>query len=197
MFRDDPQDVKEYYKAPCTCDEVLWICRPCGQALRTSDTTYLRGWSWRTHYSTCGGMGAGLGEGNEGVECGRGGSCLKPQTVERELECDAEELAFIEAEMEKTGINGRSWAGSSYTTCEIVGIGGAVKKKVKKNILVGAIVKEYEDERITSKFLHREQDRLNRSWCSWCSRVVLSKKDVGEPVGSTDSIASSSSEASS
>jgi hypothetical protein len=164
--------------------------------LRTADTIYLRGWAWRTRYSACGGIGAGLGEGNEGVECGRGGACLDAREVEKELECDADELAAIEAELEKSGVDGRAWTGNSYTTVEIVGVGGKVKRKIKKSVMVGAIVKEYEDERATSKFLHREQDHTNRSWCSWCDRVALGKRDLEQPAMSTESVASSSSAAS-
>ena len=111
----------------------------------------------------------------------------------KEIECDAEDLAVLEAEMGKAEISGRQWAGSSYTTHEIVGIGGRVKKKIQKTVLVGAVVKEYEDERETGSYLKREHDGANRSWCSWCARVVLGKKDVGRPARSTDSIASSSS----
>jgi hypothetical protein len=164
--------------------------------LRTSDTTYLRGWVWRTRYSACGGIGAGLGEGNEGVECGRGGECLETRTVEKELECDSDDIAALEAEMEKTGVDGRSWAGSSYSTHEVIGTGGKVKRIIKKEVQVGAIVKEYEEERQEAKFLKKEQEHINRSWCSWCERVVLSKKDMEGPSKSTDSIASSNSESS-
>ena len=146
---------------------------------------------WRARYGACGGIGAGLGEGNEGVECGREGDCLNAKEVEKEIECDADEPAALEAE-----VGGRSWAGSSYTTHEIVGIGGKVKKKLKKRVLVGAIVKEYEEERTDGKFLRKEQEGTNRSWCSWCVRVIPGKKDEDRMGKSTDSIASSSSSAS-
>lgn len=162
----------------------MWLCQDCGQGLRSTDTTYLRGWAWRTRYGACGGVGAGLGQGNEGVECGRYGECLDAKEVEKEIECDADELAAICAEMGKAGVDGGRWRGSSYTTHEIVGIGGKVKKKVKKEMLVGATVKEYEDERMTGKFLRREQEGANRSWCSWCARVVPGKKDC--PGGDTE-----------
>ena len=111
-----------------------------------------------------------MGEGVEGVECGRTRHCLDARLVEKEVECDADELAAIEAEMEKAGLEGRLWAGSSYTPQEMVGIGGQVKKKVKKMVLVGRVVKEYEDERSDGTYLAREQEGLNRSWCSWCER---------------------------
>ena len=183
--------VASYSRSPCSCNDNVWICQPCGQILRTSDTTYLRGWAWRTRYSACGGIGAGLGEGNEGVECGRDGDCLDAKEVEREIECDVHELAALEAEMEKAVIDGRQLAGSSYSCHEIVGIGGKVKKKLNKMVPVGAVVKEYEDERATGKFLRREQEGSNRSWCSWCDRIVVGKKDVDRQAQSTESVASS------
>jgi len=138
-----------------------------------------------------------LGEGNEGVECGRGSDCLAAREVYKEIECDADELAALEAEMAKAEAEGRHWKGSSYTTQEIVGIGGSIKKKLKKKVLVGAIVKEYEDERDRNDFLGREQTGQNRSWCSWCERVVAGQKDTEQATHSTDSITSSSSSASS
>jgi hypothetical protein len=153
----------------------------------------MRGWAWRTRYSACGGIGAGIGEGVEGVECGRGRECLAAREVYKELECDAEELASLEAEMWKAELDGHTWDGSSYCTQEIVGIGGRVKKKVKKCFLVGEVVKEYEDERGTGTYLSREQGGANRSWCSWCARICLSSKDLERPSMSSESVASSSS----
>ncbi|OQN95784.1 hypothetical protein B0A48_17974 [Cryoendolithus antarcticus] len=119
--------------------------------------------------------------------------CLAAHELYKELECDADELAAIEAEMSQAELDGRSWLGSSYTTQEIVGIGGRVKKKVKKRIMVGDVVKEYEDERGSNTYLQREQNGANRSWCSWCERVVLGKKDLERPAMSSESVASSSS----
>lgn len=188
--RQDETHVKYFAHSPCSCTEQVWICQPCGQALRNADTTYMRGWAWRARYSVCGGLGAGLGEANEGVECGRDTACLAAREVFHELERDAEE---VETEMANAEIDSRHWKGSSYTTQEIVGIGGRVKKKEKRRVLVGSIVKEYEDERINGNFLSREQSGANRSWCSWCERVVLGKKDLERPAQSTDSIASGSS----
>lgn len=157
-------------RPPCSCEDTVWICSPCGQSLRAADTTYMRGWSWRTRYSTCGGFGTGLGEGVEGVECGRGKSCFDTRIVEKEVECDAGELAAIEAETEKARLAGHVWAGNSYSTQEMVGIGGQVKIKVKKIVVVGAVVKEHEDERADGNYLYREQQGFCRSWCSWCDR---------------------------
>ena len=104
---------------------------------------------------------------------------MNARLVAKEIECDdANELAFHEAELEMAEMDNRRWAGGGYTTHEIVGIGGKVKKKIRQGVLVGAIVKEYEDERLGGGYLKREQDGLNRSWCSWCSRVVPTNKDV-------------------
>lgn len=183
-------------RSPCTCEEKVWICQPCGQSLRAADTTYMRGWAWRTRYSACGGLGAGLGEGNEGVECGRSSDCLAAREVEQEVECDAEDVINLEHAMSSAEVDGHHWQGSSYTVQETVGIGGKVMRKVKKMVFVGAIVKEYEDERVSGNFLVREQTGNNRSWCSWCERVVIGRKDLEDPGRSTNSIASSSSEAS-
>jgi hypothetical protein len=97
--------------------------------------------------------------------------------VEKEVECDASELAALEEEIARAEIQGHRWVGCSYSTQEIVGIGGRVKKKVRKLVPVGAIVKEFEDERVTEKFLGREHIGLNRSWCSWCTRVIASNDD--------------------
>ncbi|KAK5108336.1 hypothetical protein LTR62_008432 [Meristemomyces frigidus] len=195
----DDNDVileKTVARLPCTCATQFLICQPCGQRLRSNDTTYTRGWAWRTRYKTCGGFGAGLGEGNEGVECGRGADCQEVQEVYHESECDADELETLgfESTQAESQRDGRRWGGSSYLTQEVVGIGGAVKKKIKRRVLVGAAVKEYEDERKTGSYLVREQKGVNRSWCSWCERVILGVKDVEDPGRSSDSVATASSE---
>jgi len=44
--------------------------------------------------------------------------------------------------------------------------------------LVGDVVQEFEGERVEGRYLEREQEGEERSWCSWCDRVVLSKKDL-------------------
>ncbi|KAI9661423.1 MAG: hypothetical protein M1831_003156 [Alyxoria varia] len=143
----------------------------------------MRGWTWRTRYSTyLGGLGTGIGEGNEGVECGKGELCLAAREVEKEIDCDSEELENIRRDFERFGGQGRPWDGSGYMAQEIEGIGGVVKKKVKKRIKVGAVVKEYEDEREDGDYLNREQRGLNRSWCFWCLRVLPSIKDKKEPI---------------
>lgn len=73
----------------------------------------------------------------------------------------------IGGEVEKAG----------YLRQEMEGIGGIVRGKYKKMVRVGRTVKEYEDERDTAEYLGREARRECRSWCAWCDRVVLGKKD--------------------
>ncbi|KAF2861306.1 hypothetical protein K470DRAFT_215346, partial [Piedraia hortae CBS 480.64] len=144
-------------QTPCMCVERgIWLCRACGQALNTADRQYWRGWLWRTKYSQCGGFGTGLGERQVGVECGRGSDCLAATTMEHEIEVDDE---AVSAEAEAA----HRRHGNSYTTQEVEGIGGLIKMKMKKQVLVGAAVEEYNDER---------DGGINRSWCSWCDGVV-------------------------
>jgi len=74
---------------------------------------------------------------------------------------------------------GRSWQGGAFAVQEMEGVGGVVKKKTKELIRVGKQVNENEDERAGIKpYLEREQKGEVRSWCSWCERVVPSKKDL-------------------
>lgn len=64
-----------------------------------------------------------------------------------------------------------------YHSQEVEGIGGVVKKKVKKRVKVGATVYEWDDERRSGKYLGREARGEERSWCGWCGRVCLGEKD--------------------
>lgn len=181
-----------FARTPCNCPTTVWLCQPCGLESRQADTNHQRSVNWRIRYSACGGIGAGLGEGNEGVECGRRQDCLAAQDVYREYECGAEELAAEASESP-----GHEHRGCSYMMQEMVGIGGQLKTKVKEKVCVGQAVKHYEDERSTGRYLSREQGGLNRSWCSWCARVIPGKKDLESPAGqSTDSVDSWSSGAS-
>ncbi|KAF2841861.1 hypothetical protein M501DRAFT_919101, partial [Patellaria atrata CBS 101060] len=164
-----------FARTPCSCPDLTWLCQTCGSSLRSADTTYSRGWNWRICYTQHhGGLGTGIGEGNEGVECGRGASCLAAKEVEHEIEISASDF-----ELEVQGpesVKGARWAGGSYFIQEIEGIGGKVKRKVKKRVRVGAVVKIYEDEK--GKSLGREKEGRLRSWCGWCQRVVPSKMDL-------------------
>ena len=190
-----------FARTPCFCDEAVWICQPCGQSLRNSDTTYRRVWTWRTRYSAYlgGGLGTGIGEGCQGVKCGRGEHCLAAQEIELEVDCEADESTagildhnhgdgqthgptashdpshdFIHIER----LDNRDDEEPGYFRQEIVGIGGVVKHKVKKRIALGACVVEHEEERETGRYLRREETGQHRSWCAWCSRVVPSMKDL-------------------
>lgn len=148
-------------------------------------------------------MGAGLGEGNEGVQCGRGANCLANMEVIQEVEYDSSDLAGLDINDDdqacgssSSSSNCRRRVGSGYSTSEIVGIGGNLKLKLKEKVKVGAIVEEYEEERATcSGFLKREQEGANRSWCSWCERVIPGRKDGDGAVASKscESVASSAS----
>lgn len=179
-------------RLPCCCEDTVYLCQPCGQNLATKDVMYVRAWSWRTRYSHyLGGVGTGAGEGNEGVECGRGQSCLASKIVEHEIECDQETLASIE------GSSPDRWKGTSYHAQEIEGVGGGFKMKAKKHVRVGDCVKIYEDEKDRSiSYLEREASGKLRSWCSWCQRVILGEKDRAEASreGRSSSEDSSSSE---
>ena len=168
-----------FMRDACCCSDMVYLCLSCGTGLRGTDTTYMRCWTWRTRYSTyLGGLGTGIGEGNEGVGCGRGSECLAAKDIEKEIDCDAQELANIKKEEEAVESPGREFVGTSYLTQEIEGIGGIVKKKIKKRVRVGAVVKEYEDERDNGHYLSREQNGINRSWCNWCHRVIPGQKDL-------------------
>ncbi|KAF9729548.1 hypothetical protein PMIN06_009714 [Paraphaeosphaeria minitans] len=188
LLDDDAADAPRAFTAPafertpCICDHTVWLCQPCGQHLKNADTMYVRAWTWRTRYSHyLGGVGTGAGEGNEGVECGRGAQCLAAHFVEHQVDCNASSDPAYSASPE-TGE--RQWTGTSYYAQEVEGIGGVVKRKLKKQVRVGECVKVYDDERDKSiRWLERELSGCLRSWCSWCERVVLGDEDRAEARG--------------
>ncbi|MCJ1287845.1 hypothetical protein MMC26_007197 [Xylographa opegraphella] len=163
---------------------MFYVCQPCGHALGNADTSYKRIWTWRTRYSTyLGGLGTGIGEGNEGVKCGRGDHCLAAKDIEMEIDSAADGLSssvWVDA-FPGESTSEESWNDSGekagYLTQEMEGIGGVVKKKVKKRVKVGKTVREYEDEREKAEYLGREIRMENRSWCGWCDRVILGNRD--------------------
>lgn len=140
-----------------------------------------------------GGIGTGLGLGNQGQKCGRGEHCL---------DSSAESVAWVEIDCSEGTATGSSFeqdvlisARSStptidrstpspmankpgYYSQEVEGIGGVVKKKVKKRVKVGAAVYEWDDERKSGKYLEHESSGKERSWCGWCGRVCLRKADI-------------------
>ncbi|KAL3438549.1 hypothetical protein BDV09DRAFT_160079 [Aspergillus tetrazonus] len=186
-----------FLRDTCTCHDVLWLCNQCGQKLRRNDTTYRRVWTWRTRYSTyLGGLGTGIGEGCQGVKCGRGESCLAAQEIELEVECEADESMShsppeygyhfghrFAQDNSSHDHPGERWEDPGekepgYLRQEIIGIGGRVKQRAKKRVMVGACVPEYEDERETGDYLTREEEGAHRSWCGWCWRVIPAKHEV-------------------
>ncbi|KAI9791057.1 MAG: hypothetical protein M1835_000549 [Candelina submexicana] len=170
-----------FSRDPCNCTTSTWLCQPCGLSLRSSDVSYKRVWTWRTRYSTYfGGLSTGIGEGNEGVKCGRGASCLSAKDIEVEIDCnDVEEAEAAEPEKpEKPEIAEERHPGGGYLRQEIEGVGGRVKMKVRKRIRVGATVEEFEDEREKGMFLEREREGGERSWCGWCERVIVGGGDA-------------------
>ncbi|KAL3461422.1 hypothetical protein BJX64DRAFT_161428 [Aspergillus heterothallicus] len=186
----------------CTCQDVLWLCNHCGQKLRRNDTTYRRVWTWRTRYSTyLGGLGTGIGEGCQGVKCGRGENCLAAQEIELEVECEADESMansppeygyhfghrFEQAHAGSHNHIKGKWEDpegeeTGYLRQEIIGIGGRMKQITKKRVNVGACVVEHEDERETGEYLTREEEGSHRSWCGWCWRVIPAKYEKASEV---------------
>jgi len=78
---------------------------------------------------------------------------------------------------EQTGDSGGGEK-AGYLRQEIEGIGGVVKKKVKRRVKVGRAVREHEDERERAEYLELEGRGEERSWCAWCARVVPGEKDL-------------------
>ena len=175
----------------------MYLCNECGQALSSADITYKRIWTWRTRYSTnLGGLGTGIGEGNEGVQCGRGKRCLAAEDKEVEIDCGASESPPSASTPHRTGTprdrteredsssDGSDYAGTlreekaGYLRQEMEGIGGVLKKKIRKRERVGKTVREYEDEREKAEYLGREMRGESRSWCGWCERVIPGMRDI-------------------
>ncbi|OAP58629.1 hypothetical protein AYL99_07719 [Fonsecaea erecta] len=174
-----------FLRGPCTCEtRGVFLCTPCGQSLRVADTTYKRVWTWRSRYSTHigDGLGTGLGLGNQAQKCGRGEDCLETSgkaVCWVEIDC-SQGKAHDPAEVDRNSFNRLGTPDSAYGSNkpgylqqEIEGIGGVVKKKVKKRVKVGAGVWEWDDERESGKYLEREAKGTARSWCGWCGRTSL------------------------
>lgn len=176
----------------CNCDDAVWLCVQCGQTLRSNDTTYRRVWAWRTRYSTYlgGGLGTGIGEGCQGVKCGRGESCLAAQEIELEVDCEAAEgssdtsstghspaVHQLSHHHDMVSNDSHDEEEPGYFRQEIIGLGGVVKHKSKKRVLVGACVVEHEDERETGRYLVREESGSRRAWCGWCLRVIPARSE--------------------
>lgn len=110
------------------------------------------------------------------MKCGRGESCLAAQEIELEVDCEADEGS---SDTSSTGhspasppTDNHDGEEPGYFRQEVIGLGGVVKHKAKKRVMVGACVVEYEDERETGRYLVREEGGDCRAWCGWCSRVI-------------------------
>ena len=130
------------------------------------------------------GLGTGLGIGDQGQKCGRGDHCLDPSTSSVswvEIDCSDRKLDHgSDADSisgSRAGTPSGHRATPGYLQQEIEGIGGVVKKKVRKRVKTGATVQEYDDERKSGKYLSREINGKERSWCGWCERVCPGEQD--------------------
>lgn len=128
------------------------------------------------------------------MKCGRGEGCLAALEIELEVDCEADESSS------DTGSNSAGHSPPThashhelvsatdshddeepgYFRQEVIGLGGVVKHKAKKRVMVGACVIEYEDERESGRYLGREEGGSHRAWCGWCSRVIPARNEVGK-----------------
>lgn len=180
---------ESWLRGPCTCASVgVYLCHNCGHNTRSEDSIYQRVWMWRSKYSMRlgGGLGTGLGLGEQGQKCGRKSHCLatRDATALMEAECSSEDVSTpISHEISRSHTpitdGGHDRPEPGYFRQEIEGVGGKVKSKSKKLVKVGATVSEFPGERESGKFLGKEACGEVRSWCSWCSRVCPGKQDQG------------------
>ncbi len=121
-----------------------------------------------------------MGEGDQGQKCGRGEDCLDAVESEVEIDCSERPAPLPPPGPRSADADGaRKSQGISagYLTQEVEGIGGVVKKKVKRRVRVGATVWEFDDERSSGNYLEREASGRERSWCGWCGRIVKGERD--------------------
>lgn len=182
-----------WLRSACTCEsQGVYLCQQCGHQMRGADDIYQRVWKWRSRYSTHlgGGLGTGLGQGNQGQKCGRGKYCLASRDAMALMESEcSEDVSMSGAQFPSRSdapVNHNHEHDSEtrpepgYFRQEIEGIGGRVKSKSKRLVKVGATVYEFRDERESGQYLGREARGELRSWCSWCSRVCPGRQDCVE-----------------
>lgn len=168
-----------FQRTPCVCEDSVWLCKPCGRSLANDDTTYSRGWAWRTRYSRyLDGLRTRIGEGYQGVKCGRVEFCLAAQEIEVEIDCHPNEWMADQLDYG----HDTDYHNGPTPSRVIEGREGRDEEKplspvVKRRLRIGACVDEHENERETTGYLLREQSGQDRSWCGWCSRIVPGEKD--------------------
>lgn len=174
----------------CTCAVAVYLCQPCGASSAERDAVYLNTrtvlarygvmksgrWGTGIDHDTTGGHADAVHQHGtplwpeESVRCWRGSRCLAAKEVE------------VEVEVEAQGAQDRGNAGHSagYWYQEIEGVGGVMKAKRRVKLGVGDWVKGGgEPQRGGSSGRHHaalDPDEA-RSWCGWCERVVLGRKD--------------------
>lgn len=177
---------ESWLRHECNCvTRGVYLCQPCGHRTYTDDVTYGRVWSWRSRYSTHlgGGLGTGLGLGDQGQKCGRAEFCLATRDVMTlvECECSSEDAltpnAWDSSRSTTPTLHEEARPEPGYFRQEIEGIGHKIKSKSKRLVKVGHTVYEFRDERQTGRYLGREERGDLRAWCSWCSRVCPGKGD--------------------
>ncbi|KAI1439093.1 hypothetical protein GGR50DRAFT_354 [Xylaria sp. CBS 124048] len=205
LLPDTPIDAPEMQRAICSCQkDTVWLCATCGRNLLGADHDYRSIWRWRNRYGEVLG-GTSIGGGLQGVICGREADCLGARDVEQQTDCDAADARENLTSSEFTPLPSLTYGspfstpgGSSsermpspssskwlswglrpgYARHEIEGIGGVVKTKLVRMILVGAGVPEWEDEKTKEQILEREASGRRRSWCGWCWRVIPGPRDL-------------------
>jgi hypothetical protein len=129
----------------------------------------------------------GIGEGIEGVRCGRGTTCTAAEMTLVESECDSAATRLFEMGWMITA-SGEVVPGQGYLIREIEGIGGIMRKKLMRKQLIGAVVAGSvsgeaggNGQSVRREYLGREVRGEQRSWCGWCERVIPGKNDVTKP----------------
>ncbi|KAI9780671.1 MAG: hypothetical protein M1839_006612 [Geoglossum umbratile] len=168
-----------FLRTPCTCPAAAWLCQPCGKPLLSEDLKHHDGWAWRERYSTCLGM-MGIGEGVEGVRCGRGAGCTAAEITLVESVCDLPAVSVW-----KGWVVADVLGEQGYLVREIEGVAGLQKNLMKKELIGAVVMGDSPGEAAPGpgglherkEYLGREVRGEQRSWCGWCQRVIPGKND--------------------
>jgi hypothetical protein len=124
----------------------------------------------------------GIGEGVEGVRCGRGASCTAAEVTLVESACDSPAEGVWEGWV--VAASGEVVGGKGYLIREIEGVGGGLRKKLIGKEVIGAVVMGDSPCEVghgglyeRREYLGREVRGEQRSWCGWCQRVIPAKTD--------------------